>query len=262
MAGNPHIEFAGDFSLENITIHNHEDNLAVDIKGLVVEFNIYESIFANALTGSLVISDSTGLIGKLPVQGTERLTFKLSTKGMPVIDCSDETGHPMHIYKLSDKQQAKDGMQVYVLHFCSREFLRNLRTKVSKAFSGTLDQMVNSIMTDKEFIDTRGVDCPAAAVADDRYGRHGNAVRRISPDTSKFGAAHVGPDGGRSKAGCGETCTSSGVERDKRATRTAAGCRAARISSPPRGPAPPTLRFGGAPPARCRIYRSASVRQL
>ena len=158
------IEFAGDFNLPSIVLHNYKNKgrpvdggnkRGVDIKHMVQEFNIFESMFSGAITGSMVLADSTNLIGNLPIQGTERLTFKLATKGMPVIDCSDETGHPMHIYKLSDKQQAKDGMQVYVLHFCSREFLRNLRTKVSKAFSGTLDQMVNSIMTDKEFIDTR-----------------------------------------------------------------------------------------------------------
>ena len=40
MAGNPHIEFAGDFNLENIVIHNHEDTLAVDIKFLHHVFNI------------------------------------------------------------------------------------------------------------------------------------------------------------------------------------------------------------------------------
>jgi hypothetical protein len=158
------IEFAGDFNLPSIVLHNYKNKgrpvdggnkRGVDIKHMVQEFNIFESMFSGAITGSMVLADSTNLIGNLPIQGTERLTFKLATKGMPIIDCSDETGHPMHIYKLSDKQQAKDGMQIYVLHFCSREFLRNLRTKVSKAFSGTLDQMVNSIMTDKEFIDTR-----------------------------------------------------------------------------------------------------------
>ena len=158
------IEFAGDFNLPSIVLHNYKNKgrpvdggnkRGVDIKHMVQEFNIFVSMFSGAITGSMVLADSTNLIGNLPIQGTERLTFKLATKGMPIIDCSDETGHPMHIYKLSDKQQAKDGMQIYVLHFCSREFLRNLRTKVSKAFSGTLDQMVNSIMTDKEFIDTR-----------------------------------------------------------------------------------------------------------
>jgi len=155
MAGNPHIEFAGDFSLENITIHNHEDNLAVDIKGLVVELNIYESMFANALTGSLVISDSTGLIGKLPIQGTERLTFKLSTPGSLTIDCTEESGHPMHVYAVSDKQQDNDTKEIFVLHFASREFLRNIRTRVSQAYSGRMNEMVASIVGDENYLDSR-----------------------------------------------------------------------------------------------------------
>ena len=160
---NQHIEFAGDFNLSSIVLHNHKNKgrvqdgnkQGVDIKDMVQEFNIYENMYKGAMTGSLVIADATNLIGNLPIQGTERLTFKLSSPGQPSIDCSDETGHPMHIYKLTDKQQVNDGMQIYVLHFCSREFLRNLRTKVSKAYTGTLDQMVNSIMNDKELLDTR-----------------------------------------------------------------------------------------------------------
>ena len=155
MAGNPHIEFAGDFALENITIHNHEDNLAVDIKALVVELNIYESMFANALTGTLVIEDSTGLIGKLPVQGTERLTFKLSTPGSLTIDCTEESGHPMHVYAVSDKQQDGDTQEIFVLHFASREFLRNIRTRVSQAYSGRMNEMVASIVGDENYLDSR-----------------------------------------------------------------------------------------------------------
>ena len=157
------IEFAGDFDLPSIVLHNHKNKgrpvdgnkTGVDIKQMVQEFNIYENMYKGAMTGSLVISDAVNLIGNLPIQGTERLTFKLATPGQDPIDCSDETGNPMYIYKLTDKQQHNDGMQIYVLHFCSREFLRNLRTKVSKAYSGTFDQMVNAIMYDKDLLDTR-----------------------------------------------------------------------------------------------------------
>jgi hypothetical protein len=135
---NENIDFAGDFVLPEIVLHNHKNKgrvqdgnkLGVDIKHMVQEFNIFESMFSGAITGSMVLADTTNLIGTLPIQGTERLSFKLSTPGQPTIDCTDESGHPMHIYKLTDKQQAKDGMQVYVLHFCSREFLRNLRTRL------------------------------------------------------------------------------------------------------------------------------------
>ena len=157
------IEFAGDFDLPSIVLHNHKNKgrpvdgnkTGVDIKQMVQEFNIYENMYKGAITGSLVISDAVNLIGNLPIQGTERLTFKLATPGQDPIDCTDETGNPMYIYKLTDKQQHNDGMQIYVLHFCSREFLRNLRTKVSQAYSGTYDEMVNAIMYDKDLLDTR-----------------------------------------------------------------------------------------------------------
>ena len=148
------IEFAGDFRLANITIRNHEHTLAVDIKRLVVEFNIYESMFANALTGALVIADATNLIGKLPIQGTEILTFKLSTPGSPGIDCSTPE-KAMHVYALTDKQQSSDGVEIYTLHFASREFLRNIRTRVSQAYSGRMNEMVASIVGDENYLDSR-----------------------------------------------------------------------------------------------------------
>ena len=148
------VDHAGDFNLPSIKLHNHENKTA-EIRALIQEFNIYESIYKGAITGSIIISDALNMISKLPIQGTERLTFKLNTPGMPAIDCSDETGHPMHIYKLTDKQQVRDGQQVYTLHFCSREFLRNLRTRVSKAYEGSPEKIVNSILADKNYLDSK-----------------------------------------------------------------------------------------------------------
>ena len=159
------IQFAGDYRLDGIILHNHQnegvdiDDVGIDIQKLVVEFNIFESIYKNSMTGSIVIADSINLIGKLPIQGTERLSFKLSTPGAHeqshIVDCSEATGHPMHIYKLTNKQQINEGTQVYTLHFCSREFLRNIRTKVSESFSGRIDQMVYKILDDENYLDSK-----------------------------------------------------------------------------------------------------------
>ena len=152
------VEFAGNFNLSSIHLHNHKGE-SIDIKRLVQEFNIYESIYTHAVTGTAVITDAIDLIGTGPIQGTERISFKLSTPGVhdsdSIIDCSEETGHPMHIYKLGSRQQVKDGMIMYVLYFASREFLRNIRTRVNKSYSGRLDTMVNSILGDKQGLDTR-----------------------------------------------------------------------------------------------------------
>jgi|TARA_B110000285_G_scaffold208183_1_gene248178 hypothetical protein len=152
------IDFAGDFVLKDIVLINHEGD-AIDIKFLVQEINVYESIYNNSITGTVVVTDATNLINNLPIQGTERLSFKLKTPGTDkqkhTIDCSQETGHPVHIFKLTHRQQLESGVQMYILHFCSREFLRNMRTRVSKSYSGTIDTMVNSILGDKDGLDTR-----------------------------------------------------------------------------------------------------------
>ena len=159
------IEFAGDYNLTNVVLHNHEgegltpDKKGHDIKQLVRELNIYESIYQQAVTGSVVITDTTNLIGNLPIQGTETLSFKVSTPGANeqnhIIDATQKSGHPFHVYKIANKKQLKDGMLTYTLHFASREFMRNMRTRVSKAYSGRFDQMVASIFGDPNYLDSR-----------------------------------------------------------------------------------------------------------
>jgi hypothetical protein len=165
------IEFAGDYFLKYIHLRNHagkgiKTSVGESLKGEnininVIEFNIYESIFSSSVTGSAIIADTQNLIGNLPIQGTERICFKLSVLGDThpenTIDCSEATGHPMHIYKLTNKQQLNDHTQSYTLHFASREFVRNLRTRVSKSFSGKMDEAVNSIFADPDYLDSRKV---------------------------------------------------------------------------------------------------------
>jgi hypothetical protein len=163
MAGSQHLEFAGDFDLQYIRIHNHKGEggkfgmEGTDISKMIIEFNIYESIYNGTLTGSAVVVDARNLINNLPIQGTERLSFKLTSKltGSNVIDCTEKSGHPMHVYKVANRQQLGDTDQTYTLFFASREFVRNQRVRVSKAFEGRMDQMLQSIMYDEQYLDTR-----------------------------------------------------------------------------------------------------------
>ena len=123
------IDFAGDYNLTGIVLQNHAGKGGqfgeggVNIQSLVQELNIYEGINQSAVYGTLVLVDSTNVIGKLPIQGTERLFFKLSTPGASktnhIIDATEETGHPFYIYKISNKKQPSQGTLTYILHFCS-----------------------------------------------------------------------------------------------------------------------------------------------
>ena len=159
------IDFAGDYNLTGVILQNHAGKGGqfgeggVNIQSMVQELNIYEGINQSAVFGTLVIVDSTNIIGKLPIQGTERLFFKLSTPGASksnhIIDASEETGHPFYVYKVSNKKQPSQGTLTYIIHFCSREFLRNIRTKISKAYEGKLSTMVQEIVGDKKGLDSR-----------------------------------------------------------------------------------------------------------
>jgi hypothetical protein len=159
------LEFAGDYHLPYIHLINHKgqgispDTHGQDITPLMIEFNIYESIFSSSVTGSIVIVDTQNLIARLPIQGTERLSFKLTTKlendtTNTVIDCTESNGTAMHIYAVTDKSQLSDTTLTYTIQFASREFVRNLRTRVSESFEGRMDQMVNKIFSDPNYLDS------------------------------------------------------------------------------------------------------------
>ncbi len=161
------IEYAGDYNLAAVILSNHKGE-GVDattggenILPQMQELNIYESITKKAITGSIVILDATNLIANLPIQGTERIIFRLSTPGTVeqenIVDASELTGHPFYVYKISNRKQISEGVLLYTLHFGSREFMRNLRTRVSRAYSGTIDTMVANIFADKSGLDSRKI---------------------------------------------------------------------------------------------------------
>ena len=152
------IDMAGDYDLNHVFLHDHMGGFT-DIKKMMSELNVFESIFKNALTGSIVITDAQNLITKLEINGTERISFKLSTPGFAGdrgdIDASVETGHPFYVYKITDRRQIAPGTLLYTLHFASREFIRNLRTKVSQTYRGNIAYQVMKILMDENYLDSK-----------------------------------------------------------------------------------------------------------
>ena len=96
----PNLEFAGDYHLPYVNLISHKGEgvdsttHGIDINSAIIEFNIYESLFSNSVTGSIVIADTQNLIAHLPIQGSERLSFIITTKlenstEDTVIDCRE-----------------------------------------------------------------------------------------------------------------------------------------------------------------------------
>ena len=152
------LEKPGDYNLKEIVIVNSHGERA-DIKGMVLEMNIFESISQATMFGTLVITDSLNLVNIVPITGKERLYFKLSTAGATgpedAIDATPDTGYPFHIYKLAQRQEVEHNVSSYVLHFGTREFMRNLRTKVSQAYKGNIAASALSILKDEQVLDSK-----------------------------------------------------------------------------------------------------------
>ena len=183
--GSNEAERAGDYNLSAIDLINHRGEI-IDLKYIVIELNIYESIYKNAVTGTVVIADAKNQIGRLEVQGLERIAFKLSSPGTneadDVLDASVKTGEPFHVYKITDRKQIGPGLMQYTIHFASREFMRNLRTRVSQAYNGRLDLSVQKILADKNYLDTR---------KKLKYEPCGNSNKFVIPNLRPFDAINM-----------------------------------------------------------------------
>ena len=99
------LRFPGDYNLSKgqVEIITATGEILPVRMGTIIELNIFEDIEVSALTGSMVIVDSSNIITGAPLQGNERLSFKLSTpadgdKEDLVIDASEETGFPCLLY--------------------------------------------------------------------------------------------------------------------------------------------------------------------
>lgn len=150
---------AGDYNLSKVELVSYTGERIVITK-LIAEINIYENLFSNGLSGNIVVTDSLNLPFEFPISGFEKVCFKLSSPGFDDLkgrhyDFTEESGHPMYIYKISDRQEGNQKTQVYVLNFCSREVIRNEQVRVSRAFEGGITNMILELMRDKNYLDCK-----------------------------------------------------------------------------------------------------------
>jgi len=137
---------AGDYKLQEILLHGPTGT--IDIKALMVELNVYESIYSNSIYGNIVIADTHNHIQNVPIIGQEMLQFKFSTDDSPQNEAIDFTQHFARIYKVSDQVRTAERQQVYTLHFTSQEAITNQKERLKQAFEGTTDRIVQNILTD------------------------------------------------------------------------------------------------------------------
>ena len=156
MIAKSELQFAGEFLVEECKIISTTGQM-FDINNIVEEINIFENIYTTAISGDIVIKDTTNLLKNVPIIGEERLILKIQTpQEKPEPDSTiDFTLSPLIIYKINSQQEEGESAQVVSLQFGSLEGFRNQTSRVSQSYSGQPNEIVEKILRDATYLNSK-----------------------------------------------------------------------------------------------------------
>jgi hypothetical protein len=142
------LNYAGQVVVERIILLNGDK--FEDLKPFLIQFDYYEDMFSHSSSATLTLSDSENLIDTFPILGDEWLYISFRT---PTIDNLIEL--TFKIYKVGDRAIANASKQVYNLYLTSPDTFSDLNNKISKSFTGTSDNIIQSIVTGKTMLNSQ-----------------------------------------------------------------------------------------------------------
>jgi len=136
----------GVINLKTCLLFNYNKK-ALDIRHLMVEFNIFHDIYTHGTKCELVIIDGNGIVEMMPIVGEEKLLLEFSSpmegvRGAPKSRDKVLT-YVFQIYKIDDKQKLEPRTERVTLHGVTQETVNNARTTVEKSF---VDQTSSTII--------------------------------------------------------------------------------------------------------------------
>ena len=158
------LQYAGEYEVQRLEIQSSTGE-SVDLRKTYVEINLFEGIFSNALSGSIILTDTNDIVTSLPIIGQEFVNMKLR---MP----SDEDisiDMVFSVYKVGFKREVTKGGVLVELSLVTPETIKNNRVRVSKSYTDTIDRIVGSILEDETYINT----------TKNRYIEKTQGIRRI-----------------------------------------------------------------------------------
>ena len=138
------IRFAGDVNVNSIKIVTRSGN-SQNITAQVINIQIFEDLFSPFITGSLVLKESLDYVNLLPFTGEEQVEIDIST---PTLSKGNIKG-TFYIYKLTDRELLGDKSVTYQLHFISMEAIVDLNKKISRVYTGKVNDVIADILTNK-----------------------------------------------------------------------------------------------------------------
>ena len=149
------IQYAGEYTLEDVRLFASSGNI-IPLNGLTVSISLFENIFSPTMSGTITLLDANSIVSNLPIIGQEFLSFKIKTASITEGGTSiiDFTKNPFSVYKIDQRIEGTNS-ELITLHFASPEMLRNLRTRVSKSYTNTIDNIAIDVIQNSKYINSK-----------------------------------------------------------------------------------------------------------
>lgn len=150
------IQYAGEYEIKELKVVTTRGNV-FDVQDLFQSINFYEDIFQNAITGEIILADTTNIVSNFPIIGEERLIVRLRTptENNSKLNEINFVDVPLYIYSLSSQVRKNENTRIVVLSFTSSESLRNNQVRLSKAFRGKPSDIVKNIFKDEYALNSK-----------------------------------------------------------------------------------------------------------
>lgn len=118
---------------------------AINLIGVMLELNLYESLFNACMTGDLLVGDAGDMISSLQLHGNEFLSVKIDKPSL-----NKSLQKTFRIYKIANRSIGANALQNYTFYFCSEELFLSTQYQVSKSYKGLpITSMVKDILQNK-----------------------------------------------------------------------------------------------------------------
>lgn len=122
---------AGSIAIESIKLKSEITKDEIDLKALVWEINIYESINKPFVSADLFIADALALTSVMPLVGQETVEIKFKT---PDPSITKKVDMKFRIARIQDLTRANHRTAQYVINLVTEQYFSDINTKISKAF--------------------------------------------------------------------------------------------------------------------------------
>ena len=115
----------------------------IDISSIYEEINIFDSLFSPVISGSVLLTDSIGLSGRLIFDGSESLLVDITKD-----ENSDIASYKrsFRIYKQANRINEGMNSEKYTLNFVSDELIYSDQQRINQAYENIYSQIVGRIL--------------------------------------------------------------------------------------------------------------------